>query len=64
MKLFGPPEHDLTFWGLVRGIAIAIVVAPAERLRLIERVVERLNDEIQLSRHDLGRAKARRPVGE
>ena len=27
MKLFGPPEHDLTFWGLVRGIAIAIVVA-------------------------------------
>ena len=27
LKLFGPPEHDLTFWGLVRGIAIAIVVA-------------------------------------
>jgi len=27
MKLLGPPEHDLTLWGLVRGIAVAIVVA-------------------------------------
>jgi hypothetical protein len=27
MKLFGRPEHDLTLWGLMRGIAVAVVAA-------------------------------------